>query len=257
MATMLEAVRHVVVVTGAGFSAPSGLPVYRNAEAGKVSGGWFDNKTARLMHADEYAEHLNEIWPRWHQLAHLARTSEPNAAHLALARWERLLKSRDEPGSLTVVTQNIDGLHQRAGNTTVLEAHGTILKARRIGGHSLFQFTPSTDFNTGPPPEAPDGSTRTRPDIVLFGEQPRHMEEAVDAVQRADLVIFAGTSGQVWPVAGLLDVANLSRPQTMLLNRNPWTHGRFDVVVLDDVLALDQIVPHDPATTEPRRSHHD
>lgn len=246
MATMIEAVRHVVIVTGAGFSAPSGLPVYRNGRS-----GWFDSERERMSHANEFSQHLDILWPRWHQLAHLARTSEPNAAHLALARWERLLTSRNEPGSLTIVTQNIDGLHQRAGNTRVLEAHGTILKAHRIGGHSLFDFTPSTDFIAGPPPEAPDGSRNTRPDIVLFGEQPRHMEAAVEAVQRADLVLFAGTSGRVWPVAGLLDIANQSRPRTMLFNQEPWAHGQFDVVVLDDVLALDQLIPQEPTEVAP------
>lgn len=163
-------------------------------------------------------------------------SAEPNAAHRALARWDQLLDGRG--GSLTVLTQNIDGLHQRAGSTWVLEAHGTILKARRLRKNSpLFNYMPG-DVSTGTaPPVAPDGSTRTRPDIVLFGERPRHMQQAVAAIRDADLVIFTRTSG-------LLDVAHEFGVPTMLFNQTEWEHGRFDVVVIDDVLALDQLVPH-------------
>lgn len=236
MATMIDSVKHVVVVTGAGFSAPSGLPVYREGSA-----GWLDAEGEYLSHASRYAEHLNELWPRWHHLARLAKDAEPNPAHLALARWERRLRTtKRAPGSLTIITQNLDGLHQRAGNQSVLEVHGTILKVRKTDGPELFDYTASDDR----PPQAPDGSTLTRPDVVLFGEQPRHMEQAIEAVQRADLVIFAGTSGNVWPVAGLLDVASQApSTRTMLLNKTTWDHGHFDIVVLEDVLALDQIIP--------------
>src|SRR5699024_6593641 len=237
MASLIESVNHVVVITGAGFSAPSGLPVYRDGSA-----GWLDAETEKLSHASCYGNHLEQLWPHWHSLARAALDAEPNPAHRALARWEKLLAARDEPGSLTIVTQNVDGLHQRAGSMKVIEAHGSILKARELPRNSmLFDYEPELG---GGPPRSPTGSLRTRPDIVLFGEHPWGMKRASKIVQRADLVLFAGTSGRVWPVAGLLNIANDSRSRTMLLNEQEWDAGHFDVVVIDDVQALDVLVPY-------------
>ncbi len=236
--TMIDSVRKVVVVTGAGFSAPSGLPVYRNGGA-----GWLDEEGEKLAHASRYGNHLPELWRRWHALAQAARNASPNAAHHALARWERLLLARTEPGSLTIVTQNVDGLHQRAGSQSVLAVHGSILHARRMNRTAVFEYEPN--LHDPRPPQAPNGSRRTRPDVVLFGERPRHMRTAVKAVTEADLVLFAGTSGRVWPVAGLLEIAEKADVPTMLLNDTEWDHGHFDITIIDDVLALDQIVPQD------------
>lgn len=236
MPNLIDSVHHVVVITGAGFSSPSGLPVYRDSGT-----GWIDAEVEKLSHASAYGNHLEQLWPHWHSLARVAADAEPNAAHLALARWEQLLAAREKPGSLAIVTQNVDGLHQRAGSAGVIEAHGSILAARTLKKNSsLFDYEPEP--GAGPPP-APDGDLRTRPDIVLFGEQPRGMRRAVQLIKRADLVLFAGTSGRVWPVAGLLDVANDSGAHTMLLNQQEWDAGHFDVIVLDDVVSLDDLVP--------------
>lgn len=242
MSTVFESANHVVVVTGAGFSAPSGLPVYRNGGA-----NWMDGETERLSHASRYGNHLSQLWRQWHELGQTLVSAQPNAAHLAMARWEQLLASRTPVGSLTVVTQNVDGLHIRAGNKGVLEVHGTLMKARRLNGTELFDWTP--DLDDPRPPLLPalsatrTATRRTRPDVVLFGEKPRFMQQATHAVKNADLVIFAGTSGQVWPVAGLLDVAHRAGVTTMLLNQTPWGDAAFAGVILDDVLALDQLVP--------------
>lgn len=238
MPNLIDSVNHVVVVTGAGFSAPSGMPVYRNGGT-----GWIDSDGQDMSHASRFGNHLPQLWERWHALAYQAQLAQPNAAHLALARWERILLARPTSGSLTIVTQNIDGLHQRAGSRNVLEVHGAIRHSRRINKCETFGYTPTP--NEPLAPQAPNGSRRTRPDIVLFGEQPRHMRAATHAVVDADLVIFAGTSGTVWPVAGLLHVATKARTRTMLLNHDEWSHGDFDVIVLDDVTVLDQLIPSD------------
>lgn len=241
MPNLFDSVNHVVVITGAGFSAPSGMPVYRGSGI-----GWLDDDLEQKSRSDRYGNHLDELWVHWHNLARQATDAVPNAAHFALTRWQRLLAARDEPGALTIVTQNVDGLHQRAGSTDVIEAHGSILQARRLAdGSPTFDFTPANSLVPATPPVSPDGHSRTRPDIVLFGEHPRRMEEASEAVQRADLVIFAGTSGRVWPVAGLLNIANESRARTMLLNEQEWKVGEFDLIVIEDVLALDELVPQD------------
>lgn len=142
------------------------------------------------------------------------------------------------------VTQNLDGLRQRAGSTSVIEAHGTITKAREIGSNDLFDFNPV--LGSSQPPLSPAGSRRTRPDIVLFGEQPRGMAEAITAVQSAQLLMFAGTSGNVWPISGLYDIAREAGVPTLLINDEPWRTGReCDITVIDDVTALDSLVPHD------------
>lgn len=240
MPNLIESVSRVVVVTGAGFSAPSGLPVYRNGGA-----NWLDAEGEEISHAWRYGNHLPALWERWHRLAHEARSAEPNAAHLALARWERMLRARTTtrgaPGWLKIVTQNVDGLHGRAGSQDVLEVHGSILRAKRLGRTETFEYAPTPEDPRAP--EAPNGSRRTRPDVVLFGERPRRMREATRAVFDADLVVFAGTSGRVWPVAGLLEVANEAGTPALLLNQEEWDHGEFQVTVLDDVLALDKLVP--------------
>lgn len=237
MTTMIDAIDKIVVITGAGFSAPSGLPVYRGSGT-----GWIDGDLEQKMRANRYGNHLQELWPHWHALAAKANNAEPNLAHLALTRWEELVTARG--GWLTIVTQNVDGLHSRAGGSDVIEAHGTITQARKLKQSSeLFDYRPALPGIDDGPPAAPDGSTRTRPDIVLFGEKPRGMERTSQLVQEADLVLFAGTSGRVWPVAGLLNIANDSRPTTMLLNEQEWSTGHFDIVVIDDVLALDELVP--------------
>ena len=237
---LIESVNRVVVVTGAGFSAPSGLPVYRNGGA-----NWLDAEGEAMSHAARYANHLPELWERWHRLAHQSKNAEPNTAHFALARWERMLRARiaadGAPGWLKIVTQNVDGLHARAGSQDVLEVHGSILRAKRLNRTETFEYEPTPKDPR--PPEAPNGSRRTRPDIVLFGERPRRMPEAARAAAAADLVVFAGTSGRVWPVAGLLEVANEAGTPALLFNQEEWDHGEFQFTVLDDVLALDTLVP--------------
>lgn len=126
--------------------------------------------------------------------------------------------------------------------------HGSILRARRLNKVETFDYDPTPDEPLAP--VAPDDSQRTRPDIVLFGERPRYLKRAAQAVAEADLVLFAGTSGRVWPVAGLLRIANEAGTPAMLLNTEGWDHGRFDHQVIDDVLALDQLVPQVLATEE-------
>lgn len=235
MTTFINAWTHVVVISGAGFSAPSGLPVYRGNGTELSRAGWFTEDVAARMHATTYESHLEDNWAHWQVLAERARRAEPHPGHHALARWEHQLTTRSRPGSLTILTQNVDGLHQLAGSQRVHEVHGSILTSRDLESAASFP-TPCS------PIERP---LRIRPDIVLFGERPRHMQQAVEAIERADLVIFAGTSGRVWPVAGLLQIAtDQPRTTTMLLNLEPWERGTFDLIVLDDVQALSQLVPH-------------
>lgn len=89
MTTMIDAVDKIVVITGAGFSAPSGLPVYRGSGT-----GWIDGDLEQKMRANRYGNHLQELWPHWHALAAKANNAEPNLAHLALTRWEELVTAR-------------------------------------------------------------------------------------------------------------------------------------------------------------------
>lgn len=241
--------RRVVVVTGAGFSAPSGMPTYR-------PGGQDSPEIQRiqhLSHAHRYGNHLDELWAHWNDLAAAAVSAEPGPAHLALAGWARDLVAQD--GSMTVATQNVDGLHQRAGlpAESLIEVHGNIARAYRVGAdrceRELFGYTPVPG---GPPPASPaaidrDGevSRRTRPDIVLFGEQPRGMRRLMRDLLLADLLVVAGTSGTVFPVAGIREHARSIEHQrgrdlpTVLINDHPW--GTFDVELIGDVSRITEL----------------
>jgi NAD-dependent deacetylase len=182
----------------------------------------------------------------WGEIARQAQDAEPNAAHRALAHWEQLLD--ENGGHLEVITQNVDGLHQRAGSRAVTEMHGSILRTRPVGTDDSHVST-ATSKRGIDPHRTSFGSPSVRPDIVLFGEVPRGIPHAHRVVGQADLVLFVGTSGLINHVAELLRLANAGPAVTMLLNLEPWDErttaltGNFDITTLDDALELEVLVP--------------
>lgn len=164
--------QRVVVFTGAGISAESGIPTFRGA-----GGLWRNFRAEDLATADAFARdpQLVTEWYDWRR--GLIRAAEPNAAHYAIARLSDAL----------VVTQNVDGLHARAGSRDVIELHGNIFRQRP------FERDPSL----------------MRPDVVWFGEMlpPGAFERAADAIARCELLLVIGTSGVVYPAAGLVGYA--------------------------------------------------
>lgn len=220
----------LVFLTGAGISVPSGLPTYRES-----SSHWKAQRLEEMSRASRYGMHLGVLWDHWEQMRSLALASEPNAAHEAIAST-----------GAWVITQNIDGLHLRAGSPTV-ELHGTIHRARCRKRH-VFEVTAdsvrSTDPGDGPIPLCPEcGSDFTRPDIVLFEESiPRRVRDQVDSlVRRCEVLVVVGTSGHVHPAAGLPDLARENSARTVYCSADPWQGDHvFDEVVLGDAA---EVVP--------------
>lgn len=223
----------VLVVTGAGISEPSGLPVYRNGTP-----RWIKADLEKISRSTRYKDHLDELWTHWHKMAQRSLEAEPNAAHRALARWQQSVMDRGQ--DFTLLTQNIDGLHCRAGSLDVIEAHGSILRAQSIPTGEVFDYRPEADNSRAPKDNT--GSSETRVDVVLFGEVPRGMERAAKAAQEANLVVCIGTSGMVWPVGGLMPLAVQTGTTSLLVNDHPWPHATFHHQLIADVTTLDDLI---------------
>jgi NAD-dependent deacetylase len=181
----------VAVLTGAGISAESGVPTFRGSD-----GLWRGRAPAELFTPDALREEPRQAWELYEALRARMAAASPNAGHMALAALEAHLP-------VTVITQNIDGLHQRAGSRQVLEIHGTLWRMR-CEGCSLI-----ADEITVPlphlPPICPLCAQTMRPDIVLFSEAlpATPYATAIQATAACDLMLVVGTSGVVYPAAGL------------------------------------------------------
>ena len=198
----------VVVLTGAGISAESGVPTFRDADGLWEGHRVEDVATPEGFHADPQLVHQFYDARR----AALA-TVEPNPAHVALAELEQLLGD-----DLTLVTQNIDDLHERAGSKRVVHMHGELLSAlcARCGGRIAWDGP-----MLGAPPCGSCGKGDLRPDVVWFGEIPYAMDEIVDALAECDLFVSIGTSGAVYPAAGFVARARAHGARTLELNLAP------------------------------------
>jgi NAD-dependent deacetylase len=180
----------VVVFTGAGVSAESGIPTFRG------SGGlWRNFRAEDLATPAAFARDPKLVWEWYEWRRGLIREAQPNAAHRAIARL---------PDPL-VVTQNVDGLHERAGSRDIVELHGNIFRARCVRERKTIQAREPFDEV---PPRCTCGAL-LRPDIVWFGETlpAGAMERAGAAIAAADLLLVIGTSGVVYPAAGLVALA--------------------------------------------------
>jgi NAD-dependent deacetylase len=200
--------RRIVVLTGAGISAESGVPTFRDSDGLWEGHRVEDVATPQGFHRDPDTVH------NFYDLRRAAlATVEPNPAHLALARLEEALGE-----DLLVVTQNIDDLHERAGSTRVLHMHGELLSAlcETCDGRTRWEH-PLLDR----PPCPGCGATALRPDVVWFGEIPYDMERIFDALQSCELFVSVGTSGAVYPAAGFVQAARSYGARTLELNLQP------------------------------------
>ena len=179
--------RSVVVFTGAGVSADSGIPTFRGE-----GGLWRNYRAEELATPAAFARNPLLVWEWYEWRRGLVRNAQPNAAHLAIAMMPEAM----------VITQNVDGLHARAGSTKIIELHGNLFRARcqREG-----TVQDAVDAFSELPPKCTCGAL-LRPDVVWFGEMlpERAFERAVDEVRAADLLLVIGTSGVVYPAAGLV-----------------------------------------------------
>ncbi|MBA3880260.1 MAG: NAD-dependent protein deacylase [Sphingobium sp.] len=199
---------NIVILTGAGISAESGIATFRGP-----GGLWEGHRvedvcTPQALAADPVLVH------RFYDLRRAAlATVEPNAAHDALARLDAAW-----PGNLLIVTQNVDDLHERAGARRLLHMHGELRSAlcAACGAQSRWDG-PMPPRSTCPK----CGAAAVRPDIVFFGEMPYRMEVIEAALARADIFVSIGTSGAVYPAAGFVQTARWHGAETLELNLEP------------------------------------
>ncbi|MDX1406178.1 MAG: NAD-dependent deacylase [Woeseiaceae bacterium] len=191
----LNEARHVCVLTGSGVSAESGVPTFREAQTGL----WEQYDPHQLATPEAFQRDPALVW-RWYRWRReLVAAAEPNPGHHALAAMARRVPE------LTLITQNVDGLHQRAGSDGVIEFHGNLFEDRCFAEGSVVS---GADLSAEVP-RCPDCGGPLRPGVVWFGETiPEHaLQAAAAAVNACDVFVSIGTSALVWPAAGLADAA--------------------------------------------------
>jgi NAD-dependent deacetylase len=191
-AARLAQARRALVYTGAGVSKESGISTFR--EPGE--GLWARYDPMQLATADAYARDPALVWRWYMDRFGLIEQAAPNPGHHALAALERLV-------SLTVVTQNIDGLHQRAGSTDVIELHGSARRFKCVGEHHAGFSLADLASSDETPPRCPRCGDLMRPEVVWFGEAlpAAALERALELAARCDVLLAVGTSGVVYPAA--------------------------------------------------------
>lgn len=209
--SIFDAARRVVVLTGAGISAESGVPTFRGGGNSDIW-TWRGKHVTELSSAELMATDPKLVWEWFDYRRGMLRDIQPNAGHFALAHWERRFES------FTMVTQNIDDLHRSAGSLNVLELHGNIWRARCLRCSSTFDAR-ETPLEENPPRCLGCGGP-ARPDVVLFGEMLPDgvFERAEEAATRADLFFVIGTSAVVYPAAGLPIAAKRSGARVIEIN---------------------------------------
>ena len=201
--------RNIVILTGAGISAESGLNTFR-----AVDGLWEDHRVEDVATPEAF-ERDPALVHRFYD-ARRARLTEvqPNAAHCALARLDS-----EWPGELLIVTQNIDDLHERAGAKRLLHMHGELKRGWCLGCDERFEWPGEMGEGAECPACARTG--QVRPDIVWFGEMPYEMERIDSALMNCDLFVSIGTSGAVYPAAGFVQTARYRGARTVEINLEP------------------------------------
>jgi NAD-dependent deacetylase len=180
-----------------------------------MSGLWSRFDPAELASEDGFRADPARVWQWYAERRDGVRRAEPNAGHRALADF-----ARRHPGVLTVISQNVDDLHQRAGNTDTIRLHGDILQDRWLSRCPQRRDCPTSQAVPGEPPRCADCGNLLRPGVVWFGEQlpPQALAAAEAAVRCCQLLLVVGTSGAVWPAAGLAGLARRSGAHVVIIN---------------------------------------
>jgi NAD-dependent deacetylase len=220
----IGAAEHIMVLTGAGVSAESGVPTFRDA----LTGLWSRFNPEDLATEAAYRKHPRMVWDWYQERRERVLQAQPNPAHLAIAA---LAKRK----TVTLVTQNVDGLHQRAGSVGVIELHGNLFANKWLGGCGKCDIATA---EPGRPPRCATCGAMLRPGVVWFGEPLPLVANyrAEEAASTCDVCLVVGTSGLVYPAAGLPGLAK--------------DHGAKVIVVNPEPSALDEtadLVIHQPA----------
>ncbi|BFN13517.1 MULTISPECIES: SIR2 family NAD-dependent protein deacylase [Marinobacter] len=206
---------HIVVLTGAGISAESGLSTFRD------NGGLWEQHSVYDVATPEAFERNRDLVLRFYnERRRQLQTVQPNPAHRLLAE----LESRFQ---VTVVTQNVDDLHERGGSSNVLHLHGELTKARSSTYPDLIYDIGYNDINPG---DTCDRGAQLRPHIVWFGEEVPMLDAAAEVVRTADQLLIVGTSLQVYPAAGLVYEVDIDVPITVIDPGEPASVSRARVI---------------------------
>jgi NAD-dependent deacetylase len=205
----VRAAQRIVVLSGAGMSAESGVPTFRDAQTGL----WEKFRPQDLATEEAFRAQPQMVWDWYALRREMIGQVQPNAGHHAIAAFQQR-----HPGRLTVVTQNVDGLHQRAGSPGVLALHGAILEDQWL--EAPRPCCTASDPAPGRPPHCAVCGNLRRPAVVWFGEMlpVRELAAAEEAALACDLMLVVGTSGVVYPAAGL---ARATRGRVVIVNPEP------------------------------------
>ena len=204
--------RNIVVLTGSGISAESGVATFRDKD-----GVWAKYDYREVATPEGFAANPALVHSFYNDRRRALPGVDPNAAHRALAELERGLEACG--GQLTLVTQNVDDLHERAGAKNLLHMHGELSKAICAACSDVHDWREDLSIETACPACECAGSMR--PYVVWFGEMPRFMDETVAAISQADLFVSIGTSGSVYPAAGFVSEARALNIAATELNLEP------------------------------------
>jgi len=204
----------VCVLTGAGMSAESGIPTFRDA----MTGLWSRFDPAQLASEEGFNADPRRVWDWYAERRDGVRAAQPNAGHRALAAF-----AQRHPHGLTLVTQNVDDLHQRAGNTGAIRLHGNILEDRWLRPCPLGRRCAPVQAEPGRPPRCASCGNLVRPGVVWFGEMlpVNALQAAERAAASCEVMLVVGTSGAVWPAAGLAGVARGAGAWVAIVNPHP------------------------------------
>jgi NAD-dependent deacetylase len=195
----------VVVLTGAGISAESGIKTFRDN-----NGLWEEQAVEDVATPAAFQRDPLMVWRFYKERLAQLQDVKPNPAHFALARLESYCQD------FVLITQNVDGLHQAAGSKNVWQMHGALDQA--VCTACCGKFSSSQIDLTEPLPHCPECAGNLRPDIVWFGEMPYFLDEIQKALQQADYFLAIGTSGLVYPAAQFMQIAKYCRAKTICVN---------------------------------------
>jgi NAD-dependent deacetylase len=207
----------LAVLTGAGVSAESGLKTFRDSD-----GLWEGYNIEDVATPRAWRRNPQLVLDFYNYRRKNVLDAQPNAAHIGLAKLEKNF-------DVTIITQNIDDLHERAGSTNVLHLHGEILKMRSEKDHELV-YDIRGDIRLG---DKADDGQQLRPHIVWFEEPVPKIEEAIPVVRNADVFVVVGTSLVVYPAAGLVNYAPWSIPKYIIDKRIPYTSALTNITAIE------------------------
>ncbi|PQA59914.1 SIR2 family NAD-dependent protein deacylase [Siphonobacter curvatus] len=215
--------KKIVVLSGAGISAESGIKTFRDSD-----GLWENYRIEDVATPEAWRRDQALVLDFYNQRRKQALTAEPNAAHHILAELEKDFE-------VQIITQNVDNLHERAGSTHVLHLHGELFKARSTKNPALIYELGDWALNVGDQCEL---GSQLRPHIVWFGEEVPAIQEAIPYCEEADVFIVVGTSLQVYPAAGLVDFVRPNTPVYVVDPNLPSVSRRKNVTYIAEKASL-------------------